>query len=113
MILGTENFTILYDCVPIAERMGLKEGHLSTIFLCTLQRPYKTAGLEPTALIFLCFSTRRTQQLYDQDMVIKKTWKLENLRNWILNWERQNLVLNVYASVRIMVLYRIFVFLNS
>ena len=74
-ILGTENFTILYDCVPIAERMGLKEGHLSTIFLCTLQRPYKTAGLEPTALIFLCFSTGRTQQLYDQDMVIKK---LEN-----------------------------------
>ena len=74
-ILGTENFTILYDCVPIAERMGLKEGHLSTIFLCTLQRPYKTAGLEPTALIFLCFSTGRTQQLYDQDMMIKK---LEN-----------------------------------
>ena len=74
-ILGTENFIILYDCVPVAERMGLKEGHLSTIFLCTLQRPYKTAGLEPTALIFLCFSTGRTQQLYDQDMVIKK---LEN-----------------------------------
>ena len=39
--------------------MGLKGEHLSTIFLCTLQRPYKTPGLEPTALIFLCCSTLR------------------------------------------------------
>ena len=50
---------ILYDGVPIAERMGLKGGHLSTMFLCTLQIPYKTPGLEPTALIFLCCSTLR------------------------------------------------------
>ena len=56
-ILETKNFAILYDDVPIAERMGLKGGHL--LFLCTLQRPYKTLGLEPTALIVLCCSTLR------------------------------------------------------
>ena len=55
-ILGTKNFTILYDSVPVAERMDPKGGHLS-MFLCTLQRPYETPGLEPTALIFLCCST--------------------------------------------------------
>ena len=37
--------------------MGLKGGHLSTVFLCTLPRPYKIQGLVPTALIFLCYST--------------------------------------------------------
>ena len=39
--------------------MGLKGGHLSIMFLCTLQRSYKTPGLEPTALVFLCCSTLR------------------------------------------------------
>ena len=58
-ILGTKNFAILYDGVPIAEKMGLKGGHLSTMFLCTLQRPYRIPGLEPTAFIFLCCSTLR------------------------------------------------------
>ena len=58
-ILGTKNFAILYDGVPIAERMSLKGGHPSTMFLYTLQRPYKIPGLEPRALIFLCFSTPR------------------------------------------------------
>ena len=48
-VLGTKNFAILYDGIPIAERMGLKGGHLTTMFLSTLQRPYKTPGLEPTA----------------------------------------------------------------
>ena len=47
-ILGTKNFAILYESVPIAERMNLKGGHLS-MFLCTLQRPYQTPGLELTA----------------------------------------------------------------
>ena len=51
-ILEIKNFAILHDSVPIAERMGLKGGHLSIMFLCILQRPYKTPGLEPTALIF-------------------------------------------------------------
>ena len=37
--------------------MGLKVGHLS-MFLCTLQRPYKIPDLvEPTASIFFCCST--------------------------------------------------------
>ena len=39
--------------------MSLKGGHLSTMFLCTLQRPYKTQGLQPTVLSFLCCSTLR------------------------------------------------------
>ena len=47
-ILGIKNFVILYDNVPLAEKMGLKGGHLSIIFLCTLQKPYKTTGLEPS-----------------------------------------------------------------
>ena len=59
-ILGTKNFAISYDDVPIAERLGLKGGHLSTMFLYSLQRPYKKTGFEqPTALIFLCCSTLR------------------------------------------------------
>ena len=33
-------------------------------------------------------------QLYDQDMVIKFLKQGENLRNWVLNWERQSLTLN-------------------
>ena len=59
VILKTKNFGTLYDGVPIAERMGLKGGHLSTMFSCTLQKPYKTPGLDPTASIFLCCSTLR------------------------------------------------------
>ena len=51
-ILGTKNFAILYDGVPIAERMDLNRGHVSTRFLCTLKRPYKTPSLEDAALIF-------------------------------------------------------------
>ena len=58
--LGTENFTILFDGIPIAKRMCLKGGHKSTMFLCTLQKPYKIPGLEPTALIFLRFATLET-----------------------------------------------------
>ena len=44
----------------MAERMGIKGGHLAIIFLCTLQRPNKTPGLEPITLIFLYCSTLRT-----------------------------------------------------
>lgn len=42
---------MLDDGVTIAERMGLKGGHISTMFLCNLQRPYKIQDLEPAALI--------------------------------------------------------------
>ena len=31
-ILGTKNFAVLYDNVPITKRKGLKGGHLSTMF---------------------------------------------------------------------------------
>ena len=72
-ITENENFAILFDGVPIADIIGLKGGHLSTMFLCTLQRsfktpgleirtlkrPYKTPGFHPTALIFLCHSIRK------------------------------------------------------
>ena len=58
LILGIKIFAISYDGVPVAERMGLKEG-IYLLFLCALQRPYKTPGLEPTPLIFLCCSTLR------------------------------------------------------
>ena len=54
-ILGNKN-VFSYHGVPIAEGMGLKGGHLSTIFLCTSQRPYKTLGHFPTALIFSWWS---------------------------------------------------------
>ena len=70
-ITENENFAILFDGVPIADIIGLKGRHLSTMFLCTLHRSFKTPGLEirtlkrtyktqgfhPTALIFLCHST--------------------------------------------------------
>ena len=36
--------------------MGLKGGNLSTIFLFTLNKPYKKPDLQPTALILLCCS---------------------------------------------------------
>ena len=51
-ILGTKSFAILYGGIPVAETMGLKRGHLSTLFLCILQRLCKIPGLEHTALIF-------------------------------------------------------------
>ena len=53
-IVGTKYFAILYDGVAVAEKMYLKGGHLSTVFSCPLQRPYKAPGLEYAALIFLC-----------------------------------------------------------
>ena len=66
LIFGTKNFAILYDGVPIAESIGLKGGHLSTIFLCTLQRPYNIPGLDPTALIFLnCSSLKDPKNFKD------------------------------------------------
>ena len=42
---------MLDDGVTIAERMGLKGEHISTVFLCNFQRPYKILDLEPAALI--------------------------------------------------------------
>ena len=37
--IGTKNFTRLYVGVPIADKMGRKEGQLSMIGLCTLALP--------------------------------------------------------------------------
>ena len=45
--------------VPITDNIGLQGGQTLTIALWTLRRPYKTVGLDPTALIFLyCLSLR-------------------------------------------------------
>ena len=45
----------------IADNIDLKSGETSTIALWTLQKPYKTGGLDPTALIFLyCLPLRRS-----------------------------------------------------
>ena len=49
-----EKVVIFYVDIPIAGRMGLKGGHLSSVFLFTLQKPYKAPGVKTTALIFLC-----------------------------------------------------------
>ena len=75
-ILRTKNFAILYDGIPIAERMGLKRGYLSTMFLCTLQRPYKTPGLEPADLIFLYCSTLSAFNDFKdfKDLLIRFSW---------------------------------------
>lgn len=49
--IGAKNFTILYDGVPISERMGLKEGCLSTMFLCAKtnykDHKYQVLRLQP------------------------------------------------------------------
>ena len=45
--------------LPVADNIGLKAGQTSTIALWTLQKPYKTSGLDPTALIFLYCLTLR------------------------------------------------------
>ena len=37
--IGTKNFARLYVPVPIADKMGQKERHLSMIGLCTLALP--------------------------------------------------------------------------
>ena len=41
-MLGTKSFN---DGVLVAERQGLKGRHLPTMFLCTLQGPYKISVL--------------------------------------------------------------------
>ena len=39
--------------VPIANNIDLKGGQTSTIALWTLQRPYKSSGLDPDFLYYL------------------------------------------------------------
>ena len=75
-ILETKNFEILYDRIAIAERMGIKGGHLCTMFSCNLQRPYKIPGFEPTALIFLCCSILKASDdfKYLKHLLIHFSW---------------------------------------
>ena len=42
--MGTRNLASSYDGVRIADNIGRKGGDFPKVFLCTLQRPYKTPG---------------------------------------------------------------------
>ena len=44
--IGTKNFARLYVGVPIANKMGRKEGQLSMIGLCDLALPQSISGLD-------------------------------------------------------------------
>ena len=52
---------IFSDGVPVAERIGPKGWHLFTMFLFTLQKPYKKPGAEHTALISSCCLTLKAR----------------------------------------------------
>ena len=45
--IGTKTFARLYVGVPIADKMGQKEGQLSMIGLCILALPQSIPGLHP------------------------------------------------------------------
>ena len=57
--LGTKYFANFYVGVPVAERIGWKDGHTSATALCTLHKAYKIPGLLPTYFTFLyCCSVK-------------------------------------------------------
>ena len=51
--IGTRNLANFYDGVLIVSSIGLKDGQLLMIDLCTLAWPYKIPGWHPTGEIFL------------------------------------------------------------
>ena len=73
--------------------MSLKGGHLFSVFLFTLQKPYKAQGVKTTALIFLCCLKLKTPDeensvvILDRDVHIKHIESLLvimlNLKNLI------------------------------
>ena len=48
--IGTKNFASLYVGVPMADKIGLKDGRPSVTILRTLAKPYIIPGLEPEGL---------------------------------------------------------------
>ena len=63
--------------VPIAVNIGLKGGQTSAIALWTLQKPYKTPGLDPTALIILhCLSLSLPEdvKLFKISLILFQDW---------------------------------------
>ena len=50
--IGTKNFASLYVGVPMADKIGLKDGRPSVTILWTLAKPYVIPGLEPEGLKF-------------------------------------------------------------
>ena len=48
--IGTKNFASLYVGVPMADKIGLKDGRPSLTILWTLAKPYIIPGLEPEGL---------------------------------------------------------------
>ena len=51
--IGTNKFASLYVGVPMADKIGLKDGRPSVSILWTLAEPYIIPGLEPQGLKFL------------------------------------------------------------
>ena len=54
--IGTKNFASLYVGVPMADKIGLKDGGPSVAILWTLAKPYINPGLEPEGLKSLYYS---------------------------------------------------------
>ena len=48
--IGTKNFASFYVDVPMADKIGLKDGRPSVTILWTLAKPYIIPGLEPEGL---------------------------------------------------------------
>ena len=48
--IGTKNFARLYVGVPMADKIGLKDGRPSVTILLTLAKPYIIPGLEPEGI---------------------------------------------------------------
>ena len=48
--IGTKNFASLYVGVPMADKIGLKDGRPSVTILWTLAKPYIIPGLQPEGL---------------------------------------------------------------
>ena len=48
--IGAKNFASLYVGVPMADKIGLKDGRPSVTILWTLAEPYIIPGLEPEEL---------------------------------------------------------------
>ena len=80
--------------------MGLKRGHLSTMFLCTLQRPYKIPDVDPAALIFLCCSTLKAPDEFKdfKYLLIRFLWFAVNFIKPFLASTFSNLALSLKSD---------------
>ena len=56
--IETKNFASLYVGVPMADKIGLKDGRPSVTILWTLAEPYLNQGLEREGLELLYYSMK-------------------------------------------------------